>query len=230
MARSPQPPAAEILAGSDLCRGLPGASVQLLLALARLHDYAAGERVIEQGQRATAIYLPCTGTLRVERVSARGQRQVMGFLQPGDFLGFNSSGHFVYGAAALEPSSVLYFPLERFEPLLETDPQLRENLARISNAVLTRLLDHLFAVGQKRAHARLAFFLFRLWQRGGSGAGRSIRVPMTRADIGDYLGLSLETTSRAFTRLRDEAIIATRDPHRIEVLDPEALGQLAEVG
>lgn len=228
MAKSPKL-AEDMLAHSDLCRDLSQSSVQALLALARLEDYTSGQRIIEQGQRATSIYLPCSGSLRVERVSAGGQRQVMGFLFPGDFLGFNSSGHFLYGAAALEASAVLCFPTDRFEPLLASDPKLRENLSRISNAVLTRLLDHLFAVGQKRAHARLAFFLFGLWRRGASSQQREIRIPMTRADIGDYLGLTLETTSRAFTRLRDEGIISSTDPHRVAIVDPDALGSLAEV-
>ena len=94
-----------------------------------------------------------------------------------------------------------------------------------------RVLDHLFAIGQKRAHARLAFLLWQLWRRTSEdGAQTLISLPMRRADIGAYLGLTLETTSRAFSQLRRDGVIETPDNSSVRILNSEILEALAEVG
>ena len=92
------------------------------------------------------------------------------------------------------------------------------------------VMDHLFAIGQKRAHERLAFLVHQLYLRQGRPApGTVIALPMSRTDIGDYLGLTLETTSRAFSRLRKEGVISTPDHHSVVIEDQEQLEDLAEV-
>ena len=177
-----------------------------------------------------AVFLPCSGCLMVERSGAGGQRQVLAFLYAGYFLGFNTSSRFLYSVVALEKSTVLRFPAENFRKLAQELPALRDNIGRINNLVLSRVLDHLFAIGQKRAHARVAFLLWELWSRAAAdGQQHLVHLPMRRADIGAYLGLTLETTSRAFSRLRRDGIIATPDNSSVRILDAGALQELADV-
>ena len=166
----------------------------------------------------------------VERSSAAGQRQVLAFLHRGYYLGFSNTERFLFSATALEHSHLLRFPADRFYALAAELPQLRDNVGEITNQVLARVLDHLFAIGQKRAHARVAFLLWQLWMRSSTdGQQRLLHLPMRRADIGAYLGLTLETTSRAFTRLRKDGVIATPDNHSVEILELTTLQALAEV-
>lgn len=186
--------------------------------------------MLRQGPKVDAVFLPCSGCLMVERSGAGGQRQVLAFLYAGYFLGFNTSSRFLYSVVALEKSSVLRFPAESFRKLAQELPALRDNIGRINNLVLSRVLDHLFAIGQKRAHARVAFLLWELWSRtSADGQQSAVHLPMRRADIGAYLGLTLETTSRAFSRLRRDGIIATPDNSSVRILDTAALQELADV-
>lgn len=219
------------LLASDLCVNLAAEEAGRLLAIARLRHLQTGELILTQGREADAVYLPVTGQLQVERSAGNGQRQVLAFLQHGDYLGFSNGGRFLYSAHALTPCTVVQFPAPAFYSLAEQIPTLKDNVGRISNLVLAHVLDHLFAIGQKRAHARLAFLLWQLWLRlpAAEQANGRLTLPMRRADIGDYLGLTLETTSRAFTRLRTDGLIATSKDHSVELRDLEALRILADV-
>lgn len=224
--------ARETLLHSELCAQLGDRELALLLEIAQTRAFQADERLLVQGAEANAVYLPLSGHLLVERSAGNGQRQVLAFLQRGDYLGFSTSHRFVYSAQALTACEALRFPSSQFYAVAERIPQLKDNIGRIGNQVLARVLDHLFAIGQKRAHARLAFLLWQLWQRSPNeqqAEGRLI-LPMRRIDIADYLGLTLETTSRAFSRLRRDGLIATDHSQIVELRDIAALRDLAEVG
>ena len=177
---------------------------------------------------ASAVYLPCSGTVMVERSSFKGRRQVIAFLQRGDYLGFTATSKYLYSAVTLEECSLLKFPRQQFSRLCDRIPTLKQNVGQINNTVLATLLDHLFAIGQKRAHERLGFLIYQQHLRQGGGE-EPVRLPMNRTDIGDYLGLTLETTSRAFSRLRDEGAISTPDHHSVVIEDLAAVQALADV-
>jgi CRP-like cAMP-binding protein len=218
------------LEDSDLCTNLTAEEVALLRDASQRRVYRQGEAVVQQGHAVDAVYLPCSGTVMVERSGSGGQRQVLAFLQRGYFLGFNTSDRFLYSAIALEESQLYRFSAQDFNQLRSDIPALRDNVGRITNQVLARVLDHLFAVGQKRAHARLAFLLWQLWYRASNDGSKTLlRLPMRRVDIGDYLGLTLETTSRAFSRLRQDGVIATPDNSSVQILDIATLQALADV-
>lgn len=219
-----------LLEQSDLCQGLDAGAIERLREVAQPREYRSGDVVLRQGHAADAVYLPCSGCVMVERTGAGGQRQVLSFLHRGYYLGLNTGNRLLFSAIAVEESHLLRFPVDRFYALAEELPTLRDNVARISNNVLARVLDHLFAIGQKRAHARLAFLLCQLWQRASAdGSTTLLSLPMRRADIGDYLGLTLETTSRAFSQLRRDGIIETPDNSSVRILDTETLRKLADV-
>lgn len=215
---------------SGLCHELDDVAVERLLKIAVPQDYRAREQIFGQGSAANAIYLPCSGSQMVERSVASGQRQVLAFLQRGHYLGFSTSSHYVNSAYTLEASCILRFASQDFFSLAEDYPALRDNIGRISNQVLERVLDHLFAIGQKRAHERVAFLLCQLYAREKTPTeDLLLKLPMRRSDIGDYLGLTLETTSRAFSRLRKDALIDVKGRDHVQILDKEALEALAEV-
>jgi CRP-like cAMP-binding protein len=222
--------ALETLRSSDLGAGLQRQDIARLMDLAQIQNLQAGDTVLRQLDPAEAIYLPCSGTVMVDRNSLKGRRQVIGFLQRGDYLGFTSTDRYLYSATAIEECTLLRYQRQRFRRLCDDIPQLATNVARITNMVLASLLDHLFAIGQKRAHERVAFLIYQQYLRQGSPATEvAIRLPMSRTDIGDYLGLTLETTSRAFSRLREESVITTPDHHSVIVKELPTLKILADV-
>ena len=221
--------AIETLRGSTLGSGLDEAVLQQLLAVSQLQNHPSGASVLHQQGEANAVYLPCSGMIMIERTAYSGDRQVIDFLSRGDYLGFTSTGQYLYSASTLLPCLLIKFPRGRFDDLCEETPQLKQNVARITNLVLSHVMDHLFAIGQKRAHERLGFLIHAFFQRFGTDTENVIQLPMNRTDIGDYLGLTLETTSRAFTRLRKEGVISTPDHHSVVIEDLEALQELADV-
>jgi CRP/FNR family transcriptional regulator, anaerobic regulatory protein len=222
--------ALETLRQSDVGRGLEEPLLMRLLELGQVYQLEPGEEILRQFGEATAVYLPCSGMVMVERTALNGSRQVIDFLRRGDYLGFTATDNYLYSATALEPCIMLKFRRQNFSALCDEYPALKENIAMVNNRVLAGLLDHLFAIGQKRAHERLAFLIDQLHLRQGRPEqGTVIALPMSRTDIGDYLGLTLETTSRAFSRLRKEQVISTPDHHSVVIENPEQLTELAEV-
>ena len=218
------------LADSDVGRGLSANELEQVMALGQLQKMDPGQEIVRQLTPAEAVFLSCAGTVMVERNALNERRQVIAFLRRGDYLGFTATTRYLYSATALEPCVMLKFPRKKFIALCDEIPGLKENLAHINNTVLASLLDHLFAIGQKRAHERLAFLIYQFYLRDGSPeSGSAIQLPMSRTDIGDYLGLTLETTSRAFSRLRKEGIISTPDHHSVVIEQQEQLEDLAEV-
>jgi len=220
----------DTLRSSDVGRGLTEETLDRLLDLGQMQRFQPGEEILRQFGQADAVYLPCSGMVMVERSSLNGRRQIIDFLRQGDYLGFTATDTYLYSATALEPCYMLRFHRRKFTALCDEIPALKENVAWINNRVLAGLLDHLFAIGQKRAHERLAFLIHQLYLRQGRPApGSVIALPMSRTDIGDYLGLTLETTSRAFSRLRQDEVISTPDHHSVVIEQLDLLIELAEV-
>lgn len=222
--------ALQTLIDSDIGTGLDEAALSDLFALAQIVEFPRGEEIVRQLAVAEAVFLPCSGMIMVERSALNGRRQVIGFLQRGNYLGFTATANYLYSAHSLEQCTLLRFQRSKFLALGDHYPQLKENLARINNRVLASLLDHLFAIGQKRAHERLAFLIHQLHARQTQRDANSlVKLPMNRTDIGDYLGLTLETTSRAFSRLRKDGVITTPDHHSVVIADLGRLATLADV-
>ena len=162
----------------------------------------------------------------IERSSATGRRQIMAFICAGNFIGFTHNDFFEFSVRTLTKSTLIEMPRQQFISLADEIPQLKDNLRRIGDNVLAHTLDQVFALGQKKAHERLCFFLNQLLAR-DSNSLRQIKLVMTRQDIADYLGLTIETVSRAFAKLKKEQIIDIHGAHVIEILDMDTVKEFA---
>ena len=199
-----------------------------LEALSRHSLYESESCLFLQRSEATHVYTIVSGTLLVERLSSMGQRQVLAFLFPGDFLGFTHNPYFEFSLHTLTATEVATYPRKRFLSLSNETPQLKQNIEQISSNVLASALDQVFALGQKKAHERLCFFLKQLLKRQPGASLNNILVEMTRRDIGDYLGLTIETVSRAFSQLKKENIIVIKNAIEISIIDPALFEQYAD--
>ena len=207
--------------------GLTSADIQRLDALASFRSLDSGGYLFHQHTPAKSVYVLEAGMLMMERSSSTGRRQVMAFMQPGNFIGIPHNQHYDYTVSALQTSRVREMPLKPFIELQDEIPRLKENVRGIGGSILAHTLDQVFALGQKKAHERVCFLLKQLSDRAAKPGLRSLELVMTRQDIADYLGLTIETVSRAFGKLKREGVIDIYSAHTVEILDVDTLEELA---
>jgi CRP-like cAMP-binding protein len=190
---------------------------------------AMGANVFREGDEATHIYEVKTGILRLTRVLANGRRQVIAFAMPGDVIGFPNGKSHHTDCDALQPCEITMHPrtvLDAGAP----DPETQQRLLNAALREISAMQDHFMMLARKSALEKVASFLMVLADRIGTPYGNciSIDLAMKRADIADFLGLTIETVSRTITQLRTSAIIALDSAQTVIILDPEALADAAE--
>ena len=188
---------------------------------------ARGELLCEQYAPADRIYNLIEGMLTVERTTSCGQRQIVAFLFPGDFLGLSFSDEYDYTVRSLTAAKVCAFQRSPFLKVCEQFPTIKSRVSKIHDMILARVLDQLFTLGQKKAHERVSFLLIQLLERQRGCKDNTLVLHTTRQDIADYLGLTMETVSRAFTRLRQDGLIDLPGSKKVVITDREALRILA---
>lgn len=177
----------------------------------------------------TAIYAVHSGFFKTDVLVADGRDQVTGFQMPGELLGFDGIGTDFHtcNATALEDSEVCVIPFDKLQALSREIPQLQSHFHRIMSREIVRDHSVMLLLGTMRAEERLAAFLLNLSERfvtrGFSPAEFYLR--MTRDEIGSYLGLKLETVSRAFSRFQEIGLLSVQQKH-VRITDLEGLRSL----
>lgn len=158
-----------------------------------------------------SLYAVRTGSLKVSVLTEDGREQITGFFLPGDLVGLDSVGlrQHASSAAALEDTVVCELPFSVLERYGQTAPRIQAALFRMLSGQIRREQSTLLLLGSLRAEERLAQFLIDLSQRlpNEPVCGTAIGMPMTREEIGSYLGLKLETVSRTLSKLHREGVI-----------------------
>lgn len=191
---------------------------------------AAGTIVFAEGDVADSVFEVVSGTLRLHKVMVDGRRQVTGFVSGGRLLGVAQSGEYLCTAEAVTPVVLRRHPRAAFERRIDAEPGLaRRILAEMCND-LRRAQDQMLLLGRKSAVEKVASFLLSLAADEDGDYADSIDLPMSRTDIADYLGLTTETVSRTFTKLRNDGLIALPCPVSVEFLDLDQLEDLATGG
>lgn len=212
----------------SICAALGKADLVHLETLAQNIRFVERETILVQGDPADAVFNVTEGTIRLYRLLSDGRRQIVGFLLPGDFLGLSLADHYAFSADAVEPVGLCRFTRAGFVQLVETRPALLRRLYAAATHELTLAQDHMLLLGRRTAEERVGAFLVafreRLCQLGA--AGITLPLPMTRQDMADYLGLTLETVSRTVSKLaRDRVILVV--PGGIRILDMSRLQALS---
>ncbi|MDX2222881.1 MAG: helix-turn-helix domain-containing protein [Rhodospirillaceae bacterium] len=192
-----------------------------LFAEGRKVAFAAGATLFREGDPITDVYCMDAGRVVVTRYTDNRERQILAFLFPGDFLGMSFGPVFSTAAEALTAVTVWALPQSRLTAELATRPELGLAFAEMSARILNNVLDLVFTLGRKNSHARVASFLLHLRDRQALLGLDTVRinVPMTRQDIADFLGLTMETVSRAFTHLKTAGAIRIEGPADVSVVD-----------
>jgi CRP/FNR family transcriptional regulator len=190
-----------------------------------------GERLFRAGQALDAVYLVRDGALKTITLAKDGEEQVLGFHLPGEMLGLGAlaTGRHRSEAVSLTASRVCEVPFAELGQLAARAPSLQQQLLRVMGQGAARDQDHVEMLIRRQASERIALFVHGLQERYRQ-SGRSaveLVLPMSREEIGRFLGLALETVSRGFSRLQEDGVIAVSG-RRVEILDAAALGRLVQ--
>ncbi|MFT3754671.1 MAG: Crp/Fnr family transcriptional regulator [Pseudoxanthomonas sp.] len=191
---------------------------------------AAGRMLVREGDERRHVFTVTSGSLRRIRLLPDGRRLVAGFLLPGDYIGFSGAVRYRHSIEAIQDSVLCVFSSQDMRELCDRFPELERELLSRACAELDDTRNNLMSLARMTPVERLAGFLLDMAarrQRQGHDAD-SVFLPMTRADIADYLGLTVETVSRCFTKLRSQGVIATDDPQHVRILQSNALKALSE--
>jgi CRP/FNR family nitrogen fixation transcriptional regulator len=181
--------------------------------------HPADAEIYAQGERAGTIYKVEYGAVRIYRLLADGRRQVVAFHIAGETFGFEAGSVHSFFAEAIVQTGLTTVGLG-------TDAACTPELMAMALRHMIRAQEHLLVVGRQSALEKLAVFLVDLAER--QGGLDVIDLPMTRTDIGDYLGMTIETVSRNLSKLREMGILRLRNTRCIEILRPEKLSLLSE--
>lgn len=187
------------------------------------------EHVFFEGDEREHIYEIVEGVVSVYTVMPDGRRQVISFCYPGTLLGFGHADKYLYNAEALSPVKLRCYPAGALERVAAERPELSQSLMSFMMAELAATRDQLLTLGRKSASEKIASFLLDLSKHNCDVEEdpRVLHLPMTRSDIADYLGLTIETVSRNFTKLRTEGIIDLDHSAKVFVRDMDALEDIA---
>jgi CRP/FNR family transcriptional regulator len=178
-----------------------------LYCISRVQEYYPKKQIHFEGDDADHVFEVIEGLVKLYKLTPDGRCQVTGFLYPGQLFGLAYDGCYVHTAEAITAAKICQYPRARFESITDEHP-----------------------VGRKSATEKLASFLLRLSedaeQRGQDP--EKIYIPMSRNEIGDYLGLTTETVSRILGRLKDHGVVEAFGSKHIVILDLDRLTDLAE--
>ncbi len=214
-----------------ICAALDDRQLARLFALASTQRIAAGSWLVRLGDRADHVYMLRAGHAHVSRVTRDGKRQILAFLFPGDFFAFTQEPRYIYGAYADTDLVLCRLPRPRFEQFVDATPELDRRIRYQLERLLDSAQELIFTLGRKTALERVASFIWYLQyrQRKLGRSGPRWAIPMSRADIADFLGLTSESVSRAITRLRREGLIELPLPGEVRILDMVRLRELGVV-
>jgi CRP/FNR family transcriptional regulator len=191
-----------------------------------------GDYLYHQDEEFKSIYAIRAGSFKTFKTSREGTEQVTGLYLPGEIMGMDgiSGNRYSSSAVALETGSFCEIPFQLLEDLSTKIPSLQGRFFRLMGQEIVKDQQMLALVSSNAADERVAALLLSISSRNHRRklSSTHFRLPMTRADIGSYLGVTLETVSRVFGRLQKLAIVKV-DNREIEVIDMAALRQIAKV-
>jgi CRP/FNR family transcriptional regulator, nitrogen fixation regulation protein len=186
-------------------------------------SFARNGEIYAESEPADYLYKVVSGTVRTYKVLTDGRRQVGGFYVPGDIFGLETGAEHTFSAEAITECKVLVIKRSALMALAERDLEVARQLWTITGGELRRVQDHIMLL-IKSAQERVASFLLEMSER--ISAGNAVELPMSRQDIADYLGLTIETVSRTLTILENAATIELSSSRRIVLRNRSALNRL----
>lgn len=212
----------------SVCAALEPGELEELDRLSQVKHYPAKAMLFDQGAAAGAVFNLTEGVVRLYKSLPDGRRQIVGFALPGDFLGLAMMDRYGVAAEAVSEVRVCRFARATFLHYVDGKPHLLRRMHEFAGHELSLAQEQMLLLGRRNADEKLAAFLLNLQARYARIGTKSVTIPlpMSRQDIADYLGLTIETVSRTLTKLaREKALIVV--PDGVRLLSMERLDALA---
>lgn len=192
--------------------------------------FSKGEYIFHQGEAFDAVYVVRSGSLKTYAVTSSGEEQITNFYFATELTGLNGLNTKAYpvSAVAMETTTVCKIPFSSVEELSLELPELRENIYATIGKELDNFQEMILTLSKKNAEERVATFLMNLscrYKKRGFSAS-SFRLTMSRSEIGNYLGLAVETVSRVFSKFQKQSLIKA-EGREIEILEPSQLAEMS---
>lgn len=200
-----------------------------LRTIATVLEYErANSTIFSEGEDAHFVYAIGAGVVRVSRHSENGRRQVMAFMLPGDLFGLPHEGLYVNCAETVCRSTLYRVPWQQWNAMMRQEPDMQITLLVRVAFDLRQAQRRIMILGQHNACQKLASFLldFAEYPEFYDMRRRRLELPLTRFDLGDYLGIAAETVVRTFAKLERAALIRRLSPRQIEFQDIDAMRRL----
>jgi CRP/FNR family transcriptional regulator len=219
---------------ASFCGALEGQAHGRLAAIVTGRSYPARQTIVQEGESAEWLFNVLSGTVKLFRTLPDGRVQIIGFLGEGDFMGLPPAGLYEVSAETVTPVDVCVFPKRSFDRLLGESQALEHRLFAMSRDEVVAAQNHMLLLGRKTAQERVATFLVARVKQ--PRCGRSVALldtapwidlPMSRMEIADYLGLTMETVSRAFSKFKHQGLIALDGPDRVQLMRLDRLREIA---
>jgi len=212
----------------SICAAFEPDDLDALQSMAQTISFAAKETIFLENDDSDAAFTVTEGALRLYRTFADGRRQVISFLLPGDFISVEADGRHEYSADSITEVTLCCFPKKQFAAVVKQRPHVLQRLYETTARELINAREHMLTLGQRSAAEKLAWFLVHLGIRQSciDFEPNIVELPMSRQDIADHLGLTIETVSRTFSGFAREGIIAIT-PHGVDLLNCKKLEKLA---
>lgn len=217
-----------------ICADLEDSEIALLNRIGRRRMLEPGEQLLWEGDEAVLVANVIEGLLKLSTQISDGREQILGLAYPADFLGRPFGQSTPYGVEALTEAQVCVFQRSDFDRFAREHPRLEHKLLERTLSELDRTRRWMVLLGRMNAEQRIAAFLLELSERSNpatcSFAGRPadhLALPLSRQQIADVLGLTIETVSRQFTRMKGDGIIDLPSRREVAILQRRVLEDLA---
>jgi CRP/FNR family transcriptional regulator, anaerobic regulatory protein len=215
---------------SQLCSVFNDENIGDLFSIAHPVKVVKGSYLLHEEDSTKYVYNLSSGVSAVERLASDGRRQIMAFVYPGDFIGISSGPAYSISDRALTGVTACKWHMRDIEALYVKYPELEHRVHEIATRVLAATMDQIFVLGRKNAIEKIAYFLLYIDKRQVKYDGHidDFTLPMTRSDIADYLGITVETVSRAFSLLKKKGLIELSQNWVVRLMDKETLAEVAD--
>ena len=212
----------------SFCRCLPEEKLKTFAKISDEKEFEDKKTIFLQQEQSKNLYNITKGNVKIYRLLSDGRIQIIGFLYPGDFFGSYKKEKYNYSAESIGDLRLCVFNQQSLDDYLEENMSLAKELLHMTSHELTLAQDRMMVLGKMNASERVAKFILNIskqrlrigWQN------NPISIPMTRQDIADYLGLTLETISREFTKLKAANTIKFLTPKQIYITDRDKLSSI----
>jgi CRP/FNR family nitrogen fixation transcriptional regulator len=192
--------------------------------------FARNETIYSKGDEARYSYKVIEGAVRLSRIFADGRRQIVNFFLPQETFGIELSDEYSATAEAVGEVMALRCPRLCISQMTDSDPDISHKRLAMFSKSLAAAERHVAMLGHQSARERVASFFTALEMQRRNDDQHTLDLPLSRQDIADYLGLTIETTCRALSELKRQNIIATPSRRRIVIRDLPGLQAIAEGG